>query len=181
MKKVIFSALLLIGLVGCSNADAENTTINVVKGSLKDPDSAKFQNINGACGEVNAKNSYGAYPGFKKFYISSGVVVFEDLEDENIFSDGYAAYCTSGSTLTDPEKQGCVDTANAARMVLQGKQMGISKDVAFGVVEKVAQQAQGSPGEKDRLYKMIESIYGDPNATQNPNYTRDILNKCLAG
>ena len=42
---------------------------------LKDPDSAKFRNVrivtylNGAvvCGEINAKNSYGGYVGFRRF------------------------------------------------------------------------------------------------------------------
>ena len=46
-----------------------------VKKGLKDPDSAKFQNLrltdygNGkvVCGEVNAKNSYGGYVGHKRF------------------------------------------------------------------------------------------------------------------
>ncbi len=45
---------------------------------MKDPDSAKFRNwaayevSNGdriVCGEVNAKNSYGAYVGFDPFYV----------------------------------------------------------------------------------------------------------------
>lgn len=46
-----------------------------VKGSLKDPESARFQSVRIAsylsgsvvCGEVNAKNSYGGYTGFKRF------------------------------------------------------------------------------------------------------------------
>ena len=46
---------------------------------LKDPDSAKFREIkinefNGGsviCGQINAKNSYGAYTGFKRFYASN--------------------------------------------------------------------------------------------------------------
>lgn len=45
------------------------------KKNLKDPDSAKFQNLRIAdyeggkvvCGELNAKNSYGGYVGFKRF------------------------------------------------------------------------------------------------------------------
>ena len=48
---------------------------NAVKGSLKDPDSATFQNLrivdfNGGkvvCGEVNAKNAYGGYVGYTAF------------------------------------------------------------------------------------------------------------------
>lgn len=45
-----------------------------VLAKLKDPRSAEFRNLRPAvtglylCGEVNAKNSYGGYTGFKKFY-----------------------------------------------------------------------------------------------------------------
>jgi hypothetical protein len=49
-----------------------------VTANFKDPDSAKFrgllvfgadpESIITACGEVNAKNSYGAYVGYKKFF-----------------------------------------------------------------------------------------------------------------
>lgn len=48
------------------------------KDKLKDPDSAKFKNLvyyksafSVVCGEINAKNSYGAYNGFKLFYQTS--------------------------------------------------------------------------------------------------------------
>lgn len=38
-----------------------------VSGVLKDPDSAEFRNQRGFCGEVNSKNSFGGYVGFKRF------------------------------------------------------------------------------------------------------------------
>lgn len=47
---------------------------------LKDPSSAQFRNLyalsrgkgdDTACGEINGKNSYGAYVGFRKFYVYS--------------------------------------------------------------------------------------------------------------
>ena len=45
----------------------------VVSNELKDPESAQFRNlrINGVdlCGEVNAKNSFGGYTGFKRFWV----------------------------------------------------------------------------------------------------------------
>ncbi len=53
--------------------------------NFKDPDSAKFRNEViyhnsslttshhvGVCGEVNSKNSYGAYTGFERYYYSFG-------------------------------------------------------------------------------------------------------------
>lgn len=44
-----------------------------VRGSLKDPDSANFKDLQhvgdgrALCGQVNAKNSYGGFAGFKRF------------------------------------------------------------------------------------------------------------------
>lgn len=50
-----------------------------VRRQLKDPESARFQNTRLAayaggmvlCGEINAKNSYGGYVGFKRFVAGS--------------------------------------------------------------------------------------------------------------
>jgi uncharacterized protein (DUF3084 family) len=49
-----------------------------VRAKLKDPDSAQFRNVYVAdslllslCGEVNAKNAYGGYVGFKRFRMST--------------------------------------------------------------------------------------------------------------
>jgi hypothetical protein len=53
---------------------------------LKDPDSAKFQNLRIAeydggsvvCGEINAKNSYGGYVGYKQFVAGvSGATILD--------------------------------------------------------------------------------------------------------
>lgn len=70
-----------------------------LRSTLKDPDSAKFRNVvlkrdgistksggklNALCGEYNAKNSYGGYPGFSKFIISedaAGKVLVMTEED----------------------------------------------------------------------------------------------------
>jgi hypothetical protein len=55
--------------------------------TFKDPDSVQWQNVYvikgadnnlGLCGEVNAKNSYGAYVGFKKFVAASNGEIVTD-------------------------------------------------------------------------------------------------------
>lgn len=52
---------------------------DAVRYYLKDGDSAKFRNVIKNCGEVNAKNSWGAYAGFTRFIVQSDKdVVFED-------------------------------------------------------------------------------------------------------
>lgn len=42
-----------------------------VESALRDPGSAQFRNQSGICGEVNAKNSFGGYTGFKRFMAGS--------------------------------------------------------------------------------------------------------------
>ena len=44
---------------------------------LKDPISAQIRNHKGYCGEVNSKNSFGAYTGFKRFIATSSMVLIE--------------------------------------------------------------------------------------------------------
>ena len=68
----------------------------VVRGALKDPESATFRNLrlvyfgegNVVCGEVNGKNSYGGYVGYKSFVAGiSGVTIeattgkFQEIND----------------------------------------------------------------------------------------------------
>jgi len=52
---------------------------SIVSRDLKDPSSAQFRDMYATsrgmgddmvCGEVNAKNSYGGYVGFRKFYVA---------------------------------------------------------------------------------------------------------------
>lgn len=62
--------------------DAKRALIAV----LKDPDSATIRNQNGFCGEVNSKNSFGGYTGFRRF-ISNSVVVA--IEGENMSSSEF--------------------------------------------------------------------------------------------
>lgn len=53
---------------------------------LKDSATAQIRNHNGYCGEVNSKNSFGAYSGFKRFIASPAIVV---IEGENMKPDEF--------------------------------------------------------------------------------------------
>lgn len=83
MKKAIFASLFIAWLPVLAATEAEISERlkqveqrgkEVVLANLKDPGSAEFRNVRPTadglylCGEVNAKNSYGGYVGFKKFY-----------------------------------------------------------------------------------------------------------------
>ena len=54
---------------------------------LIDPDSAKFRNVRlhgtSVCGEINGKNGYGAYAGYKRFYYSKPLAVIDPGADRN--------------------------------------------------------------------------------------------------
>ncbi len=53
----------------------------LVAHDLKDPSSAQFRDVHktdqAVCGEVNGKNAYGAYVGFRHFIVESGSVSME--------------------------------------------------------------------------------------------------------
>lgn len=73
---------------------------DLVTGRLKDPSSVQFRSESfkndWLCGELNAKNSYGAYSGFKRFLVKDssaayieaiGSVGSDDISRSNYFSE----------------------------------------------------------------------------------------------
>jgi hypothetical protein len=70
-----------------------------VKENLLDPDSATFKELfrrgNYICGEVNAKNSYGGYVGFKRFAVWGQIVWIEKSESGSDKDKKIAAFYTS--------------------------------------------------------------------------------------
>jgi len=115
--KVWSKHLILIGLLSVTAIagmeDSYNNTTDVkkiawmdrgmqaVKMMLKDPGSAKFQNVyfnqSGGvpmtCGEVNSKNSFGGYVGFQRF-VSAGKPELTFLENQVAdFSSVWNKFC----------------------------------------------------------------------------------------
>ncbi len=85
MKKLIVLALSIIFLAGCKPSDEKAIDIakKEVAADMKDPDSAKFRYLRFVkagekdglvggfvCGEINSKNSFGAYAGYSKFQLA---------------------------------------------------------------------------------------------------------------
>lgn len=64
--------------------ETRQSGMTAVRSALKDPASAQFKDIRIAdvtgsvCGQVNAKNSYGGYTGFKLFATNNGQTVIDD-------------------------------------------------------------------------------------------------------
>lgn len=82
------SILLCLFFIGCGKSEQEKLNEerkkldlqaqNIVRGTLKDGDSAKFRNQWELCGEVNAKNSFGAYTGFQRYIMTKEKIYFEN-------------------------------------------------------------------------------------------------------
>ncbi|MDD9321958.1 hypothetical protein M0O54_17895 [Acinetobacter lactucae] len=89
----------MVGINGCSKGEKESK--EAILSTLKDPDSAQFQNIKGYCGEVNSKNSYGGYVGFKRYVSIDGGVLMEDSEgvEPETFAIIWEAHCTPNNYL----------------------------------------------------------------------------------
>lgn len=109
---IIVLVVFLVTIKGCiTDDDDKPSTSNryfevkslveqSVKGVLKDPDSAEFRGFfpgesNGnaiGCGEVNSKNTFGGYTGFKRYVSAGGDAV--GLEGETPgFEEAWNTFC----------------------------------------------------------------------------------------
>lgn len=105
--KILLAILFSILVIGCSSEktkaiqEAQMQEIKenriareFVQNRLKDPDSAQFRNQKGFCGEVNSKNGFGAYTGFKKFIAASpDLIVTETDMKPNEFQMAWDNVC----------------------------------------------------------------------------------------
>ncbi|WP_275221721.1 hypothetical protein [Citrobacter freundii] len=112
-----FLSILACGLiiVGCTPSEKDFIEMgeSLVKDTLKDPDSAKFESYfrdfgedtGYVCGYVNAKNSYGAYTGKKPYYVrievkdgkvdNHGLIIIINDQDQKKM-DSYDSVCQKG-------------------------------------------------------------------------------------
>lgn len=118
--RVVLTVLLLAGLAACDDlpGSAASNAKAVVSGSLSDPGSAQFRNVHqgkkaGAeplvCGEVNAKNRYGGYPGFLPFIVSGKSVQFQPTDAPTL-----PARCTDGKSISTMSRTEAVACRNAS-------------------------------------------------------------------
>ncbi|MGO3920808.1 hypothetical protein [Acinetobacter venetianus] len=88
--------ILLVAMISSNTLANDKALINKakqdIKYQMKDPTSVLFRNVHvvtnsvgrkSVCGEVNAKNSYGGYVGFKDFYNTS---IVTDSDDRKFFN-----------------------------------------------------------------------------------------------
>lgn len=83
MRKILIAIACCLAwtsvIAAPSNAKLIVQAKESVTKKLKDPESARFRGVfvmrDSVCGEVNAKNSYGGYIGFKRFIAIAGLLV----------------------------------------------------------------------------------------------------------
>lgn len=106
MKRMVFAA---VAALVCGAAFAADYSAFVAKAKaqvtkdFKDPEGAKFRGLAvytqadgkslGLCGEVNAKNSYGAFTGYVPFYADSKRATLREDGDDTLFSSLMPSYC----------------------------------------------------------------------------------------
>jgi hypothetical protein len=112
---------LIVGAAGAANPSEVSTAVRdgraAVTRDLKDPSSVQFRNLfvvkkpfksddgktyqlYALCGELNAKNSYGGYAGFRRFTATTDVAFIEKEDDAGVFErSAWRMNCTEGQRL----------------------------------------------------------------------------------
>lgn len=93
MKRLALVALAGMILTGCGKSDIDRAREAVAE-KLNDPRSAQFRNERSekggwVCGEVNGKNAFGGYIGFKRYTVTwmpdgSNVVALEGENETSV-------------------------------------------------------------------------------------------------
>ncbi|MFV8944212.1 hypothetical protein [Moellerella wisconsensis] len=153
-NKILLAAVVVLGLVGCKPSDSD--IINAVKEqtnrAMKDPTSSIFRDEaiyrNGddkayVCGEVNGKNEYGAYTGFKPFIANvvitkDGIVPLVDYADSYSYDSFAPIVCSHGGVEQASEyiKQVKVREENIEETSKKNKSENNQKIIQEDVVEK---------------------------------------------
>ena len=104
-RLIVLFAFVLMGCAGPQFTGGSDLPLSpqmisaaeqAIADTLKDPLAAQFRSVTGyaapngvaVCGQVNGKNSYGGYVGFKRFYV--------------LLHDNGGTYATSGAYLEGP-------------------------------------------------------------------------------
>lgn len=84
----VMGLVAIVLLTACTSEEQREADAvkKIAAQDMKDPSSAQFRNLKirlaSLCGEINAKNSFGAYTGFKRFKGNTGAVIHETKIEE---------------------------------------------------------------------------------------------------
>lgn len=162
----------MIFVAGCSGVEKE--TISAVKKSLKDPNSAQFQNVKGYCGEVNAKNSYGGYTGYKRFISVDGRTIIDNDEDDPLeFALETEAYCSDNKS-SNQERASCIVDAKTAASAFKA----MYNFVSISDAKHSARSAEDTPQSIKHVDKLIDDAYASKSKSSDM-HALEVINKCL--
>lgn len=169
IKRIL--VLSLIALLGGCNGNVEK----IVSEQLKDPSSSEFRNVKGVCGEVNAKNSYGGYTGFKRFIVINNSAVFEsNSEDDSLpFALNWMAFCSKNKSNND-EKTQCVSNAETSAAAFSARERGVAIQEAKQAIRNVDTNEESIR----KADKLIEEAYNSKFKSADM-YAQEVLNNCL--
>ncbi|MBB6578011.1 hypothetical protein HNP33_002079 [Comamonas odontotermitis] len=108
--RTVFIGLVLAGVSMTALAKGENYNALVAKAKaevskdFKDPESANFRNLGvyksktgkgrvSVCGEVNAKNAFGAYVGYRPFVVSGELAALAEPDGEGLYKTLAPSLC----------------------------------------------------------------------------------------
>ncbi len=154
-------AAIFVSVTACHGSDDDGLKTQAmqrVSAVLKDPDSAKFQNLRVVtnskgqqcvCGEVNARNSFGGYTGYKEFAFAGGVANILDGSSGELHQ--YALAGCGGpkieleARLEDEAHFNCEVIWNLiVNVVVQGQDKDAALDAAVTAVRNRAKTNGGS-------------------------------------
>lgn len=100
MKTIVRCTIVVLALAGFSAMAAQPSARVKLRAMSKDPDSLQFRNERVSrtdatitCGEMNGKNSFGAYVGFRRYIVSTGTILIDDGKQPR-FNEAWATFCT---------------------------------------------------------------------------------------
>lgn len=109
MRALWCLGLALVALSGCDRAKEARqikAAEAAIAAQLRDPSSAQFRNVHVpaigvVCGEVNGKNGFGAYNGFRRFMVVGDAADVEPEQPQEpiewspyrVFNDSYTISC----------------------------------------------------------------------------------------
>ncbi|WFC43183.1 hypothetical protein [Pseudoxanthomonas sp. SE1] len=100
-----------LALAGCAVSEEERFQDQAqrdIRASLKDPKSAEFRNLSVnpglsgvrvVCGEVNSRNSFGGYTGFRPFVYWPGELAISQGDGDRFVNEAILGICTGDETL----------------------------------------------------------------------------------
>lgn len=141
-KSLLYTALGIVGLAAGGVALTQpffqyRTQRQVIASALKDPDSAKFKDervstTGSYCAEVNSKNGFGAYGGFKKIISETACTAFFDDGSYHVHTSS-----TRSTTASNCEMWATVANLNLASEALEAVNAARTADLTAKVSRSI--------------------------------------------